>query len=55
MDISKQELKSTVIIAVYGMAVVLGYVAIITIFKGNIKLRMQMSDVISPFLTYLPF
>ena len=49
MDISKQKLKSTVIIAVYGMAVVLGYVAIITIFKGNIKLRMQMSDVIIPF------
>ncbi|MCE7698976.1 MAG: hypothetical protein K8E24_009200, partial [Methanobacterium paludis] len=53
MQTPKKELQTTVMIAVVGMVAILGYLTIITVFKGNIELRVHMSDVVIPFFNML--
>jgi two-component system, sensor histidine kinase PdtaS len=53
MQTPKKELQTTVMIAVVGMVAILGYLTIITVFKGNIELRVRMSDVVIPFFNML--
>ena len=53
MQTPKKELQTTVMIAVVGMVAILGYLTIITVFKGNIELRTRMSDVVIPFFNML--
>lgn len=53
MQTPKKKLQKTILIAVVGMAAILGYLTLITFFRGDIELRIHLSNIVIPFFNML--